>query len=777
MNFNYKGSMLLLMLFFFGTAQAQWTSINPGAGGQVQDVVCDPNQRGVLYLASDMEGVYKSTDNGESWSMTGHLVHNRVYAVAVTPTNSEQIYVGTLNGVHSSSDGGIHYQYHDISFGKSISAITVNPSNPKQVIAGVGWRDDYNFLKFIKQKKSGRPEIVFSNDGGEHWETMFIADQDIADRNVLNISFNPVNKSEIFVSTYGGIFTSKDAGKSWEQIELPSHCIGSRGVSISPDGQRLYAVLTHEGINGLPYVSPTAKTDWQVIQSGNGIELTAMDYWYPEVDERSSAQQERLILSLQKSRKGAFEATLKYDQQKLKDYQWDLVWSGLKGYDTGWDFADPNPRFIHYTPKSWPRAIWSTSNQTIFEGADWNGGYQWNNKYCKVSWETPVTHYGRLFPTYQGRGTESTYTYDIAVDENYVIQGQADNGLMESWDGGKSWSNMAHRTDSINYSDVQSVTIAHANGTPVVLAQATSGYGGHAKDGRLLYKVLQHHSPEDEWKLLAGGPNHELGMPDGIFREIAVDPTDKERVFVFSYGHGIYLIDNLSEAINNPDYKAQKISSGVVDKVVATKRIAVDPNNPKVIYFTGTRGYEGLFKGELKKGKWRWNRLFDGGGWDAEVVAWSHQGKTHVLYGGRSADKKDGDDYVFKLMIEGQKGWKRIFDKSAALAFRKEENKHWYPYSEKVFLFETKGGLAAYDDKIIINIYNHRQQNSYGIFIGTLSDQGEIAWQDFTGDIHYPGLTGSKIVDRPEGKYWYVSTAGAGAWFRKLPTDTMLSSH
>ncbi|WP_256476017.1 hypothetical protein [Simiduia sp. 21SJ11W-1] len=39
----FKKLISALLLLVPLCAQAQWTSINPGAGGQVQDVVADPN--------------------------------------------------------------------------------------------------------------------------------------------------------------------------------------------------------------------------------------------------------------------------------------------------------------------------------------------------------------------------------------------------------------------------------------------------------------------------------------------------------------------------------------------------------------------------------------------------------------------------------------------------------------------------------------------------------------------------------------------------------------
>ena len=37
-------------------------------------------------------------------------------------------------------------------------------------------------------------------------------------------------------------------------------------------------------------------------------------------------------------------------------------------------------------------------------------------------------------------GFQSTYTYDMGLLGSYSIQGAADHGILESWDGGRSWT-------------------------------------------------------------------------------------------------------------------------------------------------------------------------------------------------------------------------------------------------------------------------------------------------------------------------------------------------
>ncbi|MBB3697193.1 hypothetical protein KMW28_20900 [Flammeovirga yaeyamensis] len=763
---------LQILLFFIASPVfAQWVSINPGAGGQVQDVVCDPSNVGTLYIPSDMEGVYKSTNNGENWHMTGKLVNNRVYSVAINPENSEHIYVGTLNGLQSSTNGGDNYKFVTSSLGKSFGEIKVNPNNPKQIIAGVGWRDDYDFAHFFDDTIDGYIEILISNNGGDSWERRKVNPNQVPDKNIWTISFHPNQKETCVVGASDGIYISKDNAQTFTKIDGPEEAKLCRGVGLSPDGEVLYATYAYEGKKSYPFAKTWNQSQWIKIDKGSGVDLPFINWWYPEIDPRSTKNEHKLILPVEGSRDGLFEGTFYWENDSLVSYAYECIWEGTKGYDFGWDMADPNPRFAHYTPIKWQRAIWSTTNENFFEGVYSNDGkYLWRNKYSNPHLEHIVDFHGEKYPTYSSKGTESTYTYDILVHKNYVLQAQGDNGMLESWDGGKSWSNLQHRQDTtLNLSDVQSCVLAKIDGKDAVVIQATGGYGGRAVDGKLYYKILEHCSPKDKWIFLGGGPNHALGLPDGVFREINVDPNHPERLYVFSTNYGLYRINNLTDAVKDPNYKVEKISNGVADKALTSKCIQVDPNDENVVYFTGTSGLTGVFKGVLDNGNWKWKRIYKGGSWESEIVAWDRGGKTYLVYEGEPC--KGGCDYVVALSKDDGETWENIFTKPQAMDLRGNKNDEWYPHIKEDYVFQSKGGIAATENMIIANYYNHKHQNGWGVFMGIIQDDDSVIWTDITDNLHYIGLTSSRIVQREEDYYFYISTPGAGAWFRKLPIN------
>ncbi|WP_445736018.1 fibronectin type III domain-containing protein [Mariniflexile sp.] len=770
-----KITLIAVLLLYCSISYGQWQSINPGAGGQVQDVVPDPNTDGRLILASDMEGIYESVDHGESWHVKGSLHQNRAYAVAFAKGNVNKLYVGTLYGLEVSNDGGNTFTLVSGTKKKSIGAIAVDPNNENIVIAGIGWRDDYDFSNTFGLQQNANGEIYRSSDGGATW-TMVNFDTDAgSDRNVFSIQFDATNGNVVYIGSGKGLFKSTDAGLTWTKINAPLGTLKNKGAALSPDGKVIYAAYTANGNNGNIYASPTSTINWQQVTAGSGVAIGAQDFWYPEVDPRSTGGEHKLTVALQNSREGLFEATFNWSGDALTTYSWKTVWKGTEGYDNGWDNASPNPRYVHYTPSNWDRAMWSTTNQTIFQGKPSGNTYTWHNKYSKPNMAIKVSQWNTEWPTYSSRGTESTYSYDIAVHDNYIVQGQGDNGAMESWDNGFSWSNIQHRLGNPPLADVQAVDIAVGNGTPMVVAQMTSGYGGNAANGSLYAKKLNSHSPDDKWLFLAGGWEWK-GLPSGVLRDVAVSPVKKDRVFAYSTNQGLYMMDDIgwaySEAEQGRNAWWAKINNGVADGIYAVKKIAPHPTNADIVYINGTLGSkQGVFKGEKIADDWVWTKLYEGSGWDSEIQVWENEGQLYLFFSGASSEVGgDGNNFIGTLSLDDGVTWKTVITKETAKGLTSPS---WFDAISDDFGFRNKGGVAGYKNQIIMNYYDHRQQKTFGIYKGTIDGSGNVTWEDFTANIPFGGLTSAIVRDFQGEPYIYATTAGAGAWRRPLGASTV----
>ena len=283
---NQKITILLWLLLLAGwSAQAQWEPLNPGAGGQVQNIVGDPNTPGRLFLASDMEGIYESTDNGLSWKIKGDMIHNRVFTVAVAPGNANKIYTGTMYGLEVSNDGGQNFDLVELTRRQSIASIAISSKNPSLVLAGTGWSDDEEVSGFFGLSKTGNGEIFRSTDGGQNWSKVTFDTNSGTRRNVVSIQFDPTNSQIAYLGSDKGVYKSTNGGASWSKINGPSGTANNRGITVSPDGKVIYASYSlglvgdngEEKISAI-YAAPTASpSSWVKVMNGIGN----LDYWYP----------------------------------------------------------------------------------------------------------------------------------------------------------------------------------------------------------------------------------------------------------------------------------------------------------------------------------------------------------------------------------------------------------------------------------------------------------------------------------------------------------------
>jgi photosystem II stability/assembly factor-like uncharacterized protein len=71
----------------------------------VNGFAVDPTNPKVMYVAM-RDGLFKSTDAGESWKPVGKGIKN-LAAVAVNPKRASEVYVSTIEGaIFRSTDGG-----------------------------------------------------------------------------------------------------------------------------------------------------------------------------------------------------------------------------------------------------------------------------------------------------------------------------------------------------------------------------------------------------------------------------------------------------------------------------------------------------------------------------------------------------------------------------------------------------------------------------------------------------------------------------------------------
>jgi hypothetical protein len=219
--------------------------------GRIQAVAVDPNNANVLYVGTPAGGVWKSTNAGTSFvPLFDEFPQIGVSGIAIDPNNSNIVYIvtgdrdssgSTFVGVYKSSDAGATWTVTGtISGGSKASDIYVNPSDSnmlwvatsnglyKTLNAGTSWtRTLTGNIRDLKIKPTD-PTVVYavsssvfykSTDSGATFTAITAGLPSSSGRLVIDVT--PADPNYVYVfsvttaNTYQGIYKSVDSGTTF----------------------------------------------------------------------------------------------------------------------------------------------------------------------------------------------------------------------------------------------------------------------------------------------------------------------------------------------------------------------------------------------------------------------------------------------------------------------------------------------------------------------------------------------------------------------------------
>ncbi|MFM7328021.1 MAG: WD40/YVTN/BNR-like repeat-containing protein [Bacteroidota bacterium] len=300
-------SLILAFAFSVATAQVlkkeetaplKFRHIGP-IGNRISCAIGLPGNDLVYFAGAATGGLWRTTDGGLSWKplMDDKSVAS-VSALAAAPSDPQVIYAGTGesfirsnvsigNGVYRSTDGGDSWQHIGLDNTGRISRILVHPNNPDVVfVAAVGHA-------YAPQKERG---LYKSSDGGKTWKQVLFVDENTG---ISDMVMDPSNPRILFAGAWqlslrtwnrtsggpgSGLFQSVDGGDTWTRLKgngLPTGAVGKIALTMSAaDPNRVYALIETgdglESIGGKPESGELWRSDnkgksWTVMSANRNM--------------------------------------------------------------------------------------------------------------------------------------------------------------------------------------------------------------------------------------------------------------------------------------------------------------------------------------------------------------------------------------------------------------------------------------------------------------------------------------------------------------------------
>ncbi|ANQ52550.1 T9SS type A sorting domain-containing protein [Flammeovirga sp. MY04] len=760
---------------------AQWKNANPGHGGQLQHVVCDPNVDGRMYLCSDMEGYYYSDDYGQKWHYVHSSPFNNVFNIAVAPSNSNTMLLGATNGLAVSKDQGDTWTIQEGFKNIPISAMAIDPSDENNMYVAPSWLEDV--VGHFSQ--NGEKAVYSSNDGGATWNKKVFSGVS-GERNVNTITVHPTN-GEVLLAATEGLFLSSDNGANWNKLESPSNTSLCRGADITPDGEWVYALYVRNDNNSGLYVRKYNETTWTELDANGLLQTKNQTHWRPLISKTSTETEHFMLMgTFKRGGNGTENALLEGRFTVAGDVVSGAVVEvfknpGMEIQEIGWNDYQGVSRTYDYYPASWTnhsftRGAFIMSQQSAYVG-DVTETTTWN---CVTSTYVKTLN-GRRF--YKTNGTASTYNWDMVGYKNYIAQLMGDNGIVESYDGGDTWNQPTIVFQGNWNADAGEVVLKEGH-DPLLLVGTANGFGGAQSEwsGKFLMKTLTNLSgPSDQYKVLIDGKSQDLkGLGDqNRISSIHSDPLKPERVYISTIG-GAYVTDDIFELIDdNSDYYFRKISNGEANS--QGRKIFSDPNDSNIVYL---RCGNGTFRGERQSnGEYTWTKLLINGssnglegqwGSNGDMAIWAQGNKSYLLV---TKGNSSNVDYELHLSDDKGENFTKVVDRAMAEPFGMPE---W------VSIYNNKtgfGGLAGKENEFYFTFHvrenGEKMSNGISFFKATIgTDLSDITLEDLTGtkgqnDLEYPLARRGKIwKDENNKEHLYIATMGTGLWMLPLQSET-----
>jgi photosystem II stability/assembly factor-like uncharacterized protein len=264
----------------------EFRTLGPGfVTGRIADIEIDPNDSNVWYVATAFGGLWKTVNRG----ITFEPIFDQDGAafttccVVVDPNDSNVVWLGTGentsqrsahfgNGLYKSTDAGETWERVGLENSEHIGMITLDPRDSDVV---------YVAAQGPLFASGGERGLFKTTDGGGSWENLLQISEDTG---VNEVVLDPADPDIVYASTYqrrrrvgqlvgggpeSGLYKSTDAGASWTELTngLPDTDMGR--IPLAVDSRQsphaIFALIpAQDDLSGL-YRSTNQGESWERI--------------------------------------------------------------------------------------------------------------------------------------------------------------------------------------------------------------------------------------------------------------------------------------------------------------------------------------------------------------------------------------------------------------------------------------------------------------------------------------------------------------------------------
>ncbi len=270
----------------------RFRSIGPGStSGRISDLAIHPRKAGTWYVATASGGLWKTENAGVTFAPIFDTQNSfSIGAITIDPRVPSTLWVGSGennslrsvaygDGLYKSIDDGRTFTNVGLKNSEHIGRIVIDPRN-----------SDVVFVAAIGPLWSGGGDrgLYKTTDGGTTWSRVLGGGEWVG---VNDVQMDPRNPDVLIASTFqrqrrvwgqihggpaSGLHRSTDGGATWTRIRtgLPSGDLGRIGLAISPaDPDVVYAVIEASGSSGGFYRSTNSGASWERMSSQAGLGL------------------------------------------------------------------------------------------------------------------------------------------------------------------------------------------------------------------------------------------------------------------------------------------------------------------------------------------------------------------------------------------------------------------------------------------------------------------------------------------------------------------------